>query len=264
MPELASESSLRLYLSKARVSAQDRLELCGDVIRGLYEIHLCGICHGDVKLDNISVDIHATRQDGRHEGPVGPIAKSSDFVHSIMLTSEEASVKQYRGTFGYTPPETCFSDSRYSALDIRKCDLWALGLACWEILANGVPYYETTIVQEALSSTTPATTSLELSGTTLRSDGYRDDEYRLSDLEKVYQVSSQLSLLVQRYIETSIDEIRLGTDQQRMSTSFFNDLLNPDPFKRSAQAFHLSLFYNKWCVDLTIFTARRLTSCTFT
>ena len=234
--ELAHQGTLRQYLSdQGSISLKDRLELCGDVINGLYELHLCGVCHGDVKLDNVLVssDVRTQR----------PIAKISDFGHSIMLSSEQASVSQYRGTVGYAPPETYIPDARSQAVDIRKCDLWALGLACWETLARGVPYYEIAVVQEALSTTISATASSELSGTTLRSEEYTAMGSKLRDLKKLYELNSQLSSLARRFLETSMFEF---PDQQEMSNSLFNGLLNPDPFKRSALVIHLPLFYDRW------------------
>ena len=242
--ELAHQGTLRQYLSERHpLSLKDRLELCGDVISGLHEIHLCGVCHGDVKLDNVLVSSPNGQVNGR---TLRPIAKISDFGHSIMLSSKQASVSQYRGTIGYAPPETYIPDVRSQAVDVRMCDLWTLGLACWEILAHGVPYYETAIVQEALSTTISAITSPDLSGSTLRSEGNSGSSSKLRNLEKLYELSSRLSLLVQRFTETSVFELEKYPSQQEMSNSFFSGLLNPDPFKRSALVIHLPLFYDNW------------------
>ena len=244
--ELAHEGTLRQYLSdRGYLSLKDRLELCGDVINGLNEIHLCGVCHGDVKLDNILV----SSLDGRRDGRIPfPTAKISDFGHSIVLSSEQASLNQYRGTVGYAPPETYISDIRGPAVDIRKCDLWALGLACWEILAHGVPYYDIAIVQEALSTTISATTSPDLSGTTLRSEGYSGMGSKWRNLKKLYELNSQLSSLAQRFTSTKVFESNKYPYQQRMCNTFFSGLLDPDPFKRSALVIHLPLFYDRWYV----------------
>ena len=236
--ELAEEGTLRQYLSRHKMNVRQGLELCGDVISGLYEIHLCGICHGDVKLDNILVSSfdfqHATRY-GR------PVAKVSDFGHSLMLASEQASVNQYCGTVGYAPPETYLPDEKNLAVDIRKCDLWALGLACWELLANGVPYYESTIVQQALLTTISATTSLELSGPTLRSDGTSTE----TKSRHLYAISGQMSSLVEKFLEADASSTydQLTPDQLTLCKSFFRALLEPDPMTRSALVIHLPLFY---------------------
>ena len=246
--EFAHDGTLRQYLSdRGLISLKDRLELCGDVINGLHEIHLCGVCHGDVKLDNILVSSLYGR--GRSDGRTPfPTAKISDFGHSIVLSSEQASVNQYRGTVGYAPPETYIPDVRGPAVDIRKCDLWALGLACWEILACGVPYYDIAIVQEALSTTISATTSSDLSGTTLRSEGYTGLDSKWRNLKKLYELNSQLSSLAQRFSSATVFESDKYPYQQRMCNSFFSGLLDPDPFKRSALVIHLPLFYDRWYV----------------
>lgn len=237
--ELAVEGTLRQYLLSHCVNVDHSLELCGDVISGLNEIHLCGICHGDVKLDNVLV-CYSDRQDDR--GNPRPVAKISDFGHSLIRASEQASLSQYRGTVGYAPPETYISDERNLAVDIRKCDLWALGLACWEILADGIPYYETTIVKQALLTTVNSTTmSPDISGTTLRSDGI------LADLKSTQfnAISGQISSLVEQYLraETSRIYFHLSPNQQQMCKSFFQALLDPNPIARSALVIHLPLFY---------------------
>jgi serine/threonine protein kinase len=51
--ELAQEGTLREYLRNSRVPIINRLGLCGQIIAGLYEMHLCGVAHGDLKLDNV-------------------------------------------------------------------------------------------------------------------------------------------------------------------------------------------------------------------
>ena len=52
---MASEGTLRQYLKRTTTSIRTRFQLCGDVCAGLYELHLAGVAHGDVKLDNILV-----------------------------------------------------------------------------------------------------------------------------------------------------------------------------------------------------------------
>ena len=53
---MASGGTLRQYLRAASVSIATRLQLCGDVCAGIYELHLCGVAHGDIKLDNVLVN----------------------------------------------------------------------------------------------------------------------------------------------------------------------------------------------------------------
>ena len=53
---IASGGTLRQYLKSTSVSTTARFQLCGDVCAGIYELHLSGVAHGDVKLDNVLVD----------------------------------------------------------------------------------------------------------------------------------------------------------------------------------------------------------------
>lgn len=53
---IASEGTLRQYLRRTSVPLTTRFQLCGDVCAGIYELHLSGVAHGDVKLDNVLVN----------------------------------------------------------------------------------------------------------------------------------------------------------------------------------------------------------------
>ena len=53
--ELAPYGTLKEYLLQTQTTVQDRFRLCGQVASGLNEMHLCGISHGDLKLDNVLV-----------------------------------------------------------------------------------------------------------------------------------------------------------------------------------------------------------------
>ena len=45
-------------------------------------------------------------------------------------------------------------------IEVRKCDMWALGLLCWEIHRKGTRYYEDRAIQELLSSAEPQDVSI--------------------------------------------------------------------------------------------------------
>jgi serine/threonine protein kinase len=53
--ELAPYGTLKEYLLQAKTTLHDRYILCGQVANGLNEMHMCGIAHGDLKLDNVLV-----------------------------------------------------------------------------------------------------------------------------------------------------------------------------------------------------------------
>jgi serine/threonine protein kinase len=86
--ELAPGGTLRQYL-KANLSLRglQKIKFCRDVMSGMSELHLCGVIHGDLKLDNVLV-------------VAGMQARISDFGHSILRSSSPDGLEEaaYRGT----------------------------------------------------------------------------------------------------------------------------------------------------------------------
>lgn len=71
--ELAPQGTLKEYLLQSKTTLNDRFQLCGQVAAGLCEMHMCGISHGDLKLDNV---LACTSDPGRgwdELGPEGPL-----------------------------------------------------------------------------------------------------------------------------------------------------------------------------------------------
>ena len=146
--------------------------------------------------------------------------------------------------YSYNPPEVYKPESETCVIDVRKCDLWTLGLACWETLANGRPYYEDTGVQEAMSIFNSLGSDSNVSGTTLGSHESGGIE---SKLKKIYQIGSQLSSIGLKFVDEVLCH-ELDSRHRRMCLQLFDDLLCEDPKKRSAKSIHLPLFYKYRCV----------------
>ena len=53
--EFADQGTLRELLQKKKISVASRLKLCGNVASGLHAMHMCGVSHGDLKLENVLV-----------------------------------------------------------------------------------------------------------------------------------------------------------------------------------------------------------------
>ena len=53
--EYAEHGTLRELLQKETISVALKLKLCGDIASGLHAMHLCGVSHGDLKLENVLV-----------------------------------------------------------------------------------------------------------------------------------------------------------------------------------------------------------------
>lgn len=114
-------------------------------------------------------------------------------------------------------------------LDVRKCDLWTLGLVCWEILAGGVPYYEDPKVRAAMSLLKPEALNVISSGSSLTSDGRRGESLQRS----VNAISGQLKNLAKKYVNVytePMDSLRTTCAQ------LFDNLLQVDASARSPGA----------------------------
>jgi serine/threonine protein kinase len=100
-----------------------RWELALDMTAGMEALHSCDVIHGDLKTENVLVFTHPDRKYS---------AKLSDFGHSII--GRDSTV--YCGTEKYLPPEVRSHDEApvmcYS--ELRACDIWALGVALFEIM----------------------------------------------------------------------------------------------------------------------------------
>jgi serine/threonine protein kinase len=137
--EYAEFGTLRHYLLKSSSPRpmQEKQELCLQVGRALLTLHNCGICHGDVKLDNVLV---VRDQDGKGS------AKVADFGSSIIIQSDNLK-KTYWGTNAYNAPEVRSSDNTQSGVAVGTdllfaCDVFSFGLLLYESLHDGVPYWK--------------------------------------------------------------------------------------------------------------------------
>lgn len=136
--EYAEFGTLRHYLSEApRHSVQEKQQLCIQVGHALLTLHACGICHGDVKLDNVLV---VRDQEGRG------IAKIADFGSSIIVQPDNLK-GIYWGTKAYNAPEVRSHEDTQSGVAVDTdllfaCDVFSFGLLLYESLHNGVEYWK--------------------------------------------------------------------------------------------------------------------------
>jgi serine/threonine protein kinase len=93
--EDASLGTLREHIRRNSPPLSDIEILLGDIVSGLAALHVCGIVHGDMKLDNVLVFPSMDR-------PAKALVKIADFGHALLLndtsnTQERASLI-YAGT----------------------------------------------------------------------------------------------------------------------------------------------------------------------
>ncbi|KAL9118274.1 MAG: hypothetical protein Q9187_005183, partial [Circinaria calcarea] len=187
--ECATLGTLREHLTKSTTNARRRRELCHQVASGLHELHLSGVAHGDLKLENVLVALAAADQVGPRRVPV--VAKLSDFGHSLRFASgTNQSQQTYHGTLWYNPPEVVQHDTTVADVHPRKCDAWALGLLCWEVHKCGARYYDDEYMRELLSKTEPQSTS-----TSTNSDGHRNLDRESAEVlsKKLFNIGSLIA-----------------------------------------------------------------------
>ena len=95
--ECALYGTLRQYLRlNPEISGRKKYNLCKQVANGIEWLHASGICHGDLKLENVLASASGPLSSS---GAPAIIAKVSDFSHSILLSlSEETGQSKYLGT----------------------------------------------------------------------------------------------------------------------------------------------------------------------
>ncbi|KAF2012843.1 kinase-like protein [Aaosphaeria arxii CBS 175.79] len=168
LTEFAEAGTMRQFLRRNEISLHEKLLFCKDVAQGLHAIHVAGIAHGDLKLDNILMKPYTnlgTSHNSEHEVLRTSLMQAciSDFGHSLHLYDDEEdnTVKQrYGGTLAYNAPELLDKTHSRTDINFRKCDIWSLGLTCWEIILGGQAYYHTANVERIILSSPKGPASL--------------------------------------------------------------------------------------------------------
>jgi serine/threonine protein kinase len=136
--EFAEMGTLSSFLQMSTVSESQKWKFCIDVSLGLEALHLHGIAHGDMKLDNVLVSADASL--GSYA------AKLSDFGSARFCTDvpDFSPMSMYAGTPMYSAPEVHQQSAsrRIRPKDYPSCDVFSYGLCCFEIFYDGRRYSE--------------------------------------------------------------------------------------------------------------------------
>ncbi|TKR64395.1 hypothetical protein L596_024937 [Steinernema carpocapsae] len=126
--ELVNQGALDSYLQKTSLSSSQKMELCLGAALGVEYMHSKNVLHRDIAARNCLVG------DGR--------IRISDFGLSREGSTYQMDPSR-RVPIRWLAPET-LKTAQYS----RKTDVWAYGVLCWEVMANGAePYGGMTIAE---------------------------------------------------------------------------------------------------------------------
>ena len=128
MVENATGGSLRDLMNrnqsnifpKSSLSALHRFQLALDTAKGLAYLHTKGICHFDIKPENLLIDGSG-------------VVKVGDFGTSFKVGERKHNII---GSPIYISPEMW---ENYRHAD-EKADVWSLGVVYWELLTGEMPY----------------------------------------------------------------------------------------------------------------------------
>lgn len=145
--EFAAYGSLAQYLADNEVSPRDRIGLAKQVADGLDILHVCGITHGDLKLENVLV---FPGKDGN------VIAKLADFGCSTQIVDRGWQLRG--GTQPWNAPEW---RQIIPTNMLHAPDIYSLGLLIWRLCLEGQNPFGTMGLDEIESRKTHGITILD-------------------------------------------------------------------------------------------------------
>jgi calcium-dependent protein kinase len=105
-----------------RVKTSEAVDIMGQLICAISHLHFHGICHGDIKPENILIETKSNK------------IKLLDFEFSLC----EKYSSHISGSSHYLSPEKCRCLRNF---DNYAADIWSLGVTFYVILTGTLPFY---------------------------------------------------------------------------------------------------------------------------
>lgn len=120
--------------------------LFNQMVQGVEYMHSQGVCHGDIKLENMVITLNAyeeprVEQESKESPKKKPDCSKPScrlmFVDFNSCKSLSEPLYVYEGTLHYSPPEAIYSIAEgYCG---KACDVYALGVALYTLLEGRLP-----------------------------------------------------------------------------------------------------------------------------
>lgn len=128
------------------LTRDDAIECMRQLLSAVKVVHDNGICHKDIKPENILIMSPLSRwwsegilQDSRQPSPIH--LTLSDF-NTAEFTRESGKIYDAQGTVLFSPPEAftrAFKDSEDQAIDGYARDMWSVGMVGYSLLIGTLP-----------------------------------------------------------------------------------------------------------------------------
>ncbi len=139
--EFIRGNSLLEYAELHRLNTRQRLEIMVKVCEAVHHAHQRGIIHRDLKPGNILVD-----ESGQPKVLDFGVARATD---SDAQVTRQTDLGQIVGTLAYMSPEQVLGDP----LEVdTRCDVYAVGVILFELLAGRLPYTMSRKVHEVVQT----------------------------------------------------------------------------------------------------------------
>lgn len=124
---------LRRLEAGSRVSETEAAAWFGQILQGVAFVHGMGICHRDLKLENVLLHSDGTVK-------IADFGMSKDFSQSIVNTRSRI------GTLAYLAPELFEGAGGYAP---EPVDVWALGVMLFVMTVGDYPFGTDTVYRSA-------------------------------------------------------------------------------------------------------------------